>query len=283
LILARHLSMPSFLTRRRSTLITGAVASALVVAAAASAAAIVAPSGSAMASAGAAGASPAVVTAQHAVLARQHAVLARQHAVLAREHAVARAGQGDAQTSAQRLVAFDRVRFSLGELQYENDVAIAKAAAKATAAQAARAAAAKAAAAAAARTAAAGTAAAQETAAQAAPAQETAAQSSATSTSSGSPEQIAQQMLGQFGWSASQFSCLYPLWEHESGWNPAAENPGSGAYGIPQALPGSMMASAGADWQTNPATQIKWGLTYIQSRYGSPCGAWAHEQADNWY
>ena len=99
----------------------------------------------------------------------------------------------------------------------------------------------------------------------------------------GSPRQIAQQMLGQFGWKASQFSCLEPLWYHESGWNPSAMNPSSGAYGIPQALHGSLMASAGSDWQTNPATQIRWGLTYIHDRYGSPCGAWAHEQSANWY
>ena len=99
----------------------------------------------------------------------------------------------------------------------------------------------------------------------------------------GSPRQIARQMLGQFGWKASQFSCLEPLWYHESGWNPSAMNPSSGAYGIPQALQGSMMASAGADWKTNPATQIRWGLTYIHDRYGSPCGAWAHEQTANWY
>ena len=90
-------------------------------------------------------------------------------------------------------------------------------------------------------------------------------------------------MLGQFGWSSSQFSCLQPLWEHESGWSVTAENPTSGAYGIPQSLPGAQMASAGADWQSNAATQIRWGLTYIQGRYGSPCGAWAHEESDNWY
>jgi hypothetical protein len=100
---------------------------------------------------------------------------------------------------------------------------------------------------------------------------------------SGSPEQVAQQLLGQFGWSASQFSCLDPLWAQESGWNVTAENPSSGAYGIPQALPGSKMASAGADWATDAATQIRWGLTYIKSLYGSPCGAWAHEEADGWY
>ena len=118
---------------------------------------------------------------------------------------------------------------------------------------------------------------------KAAAAKAQAAQQTAVTTPSGSPEQIAQQMLSKYGWSQSQFSCLQPLWYHESGWNPSAENPSSGAYGIPQALPGSQMASAGADWQTNPATQIRWGLNYIQSRYGSPCGAWAHEQADNWY
>jgi hypothetical protein len=100
---------------------------------------------------------------------------------------------------------------------------------------------------------------------------------------SGSPQQIAEGMLGQFGWSSGQFSCLSPLWERESGWNVAAQNLSSGAYGIPQALPGSKMASAGADWQTDAATQIRWGLTYINGTYGSPCGAWAHEEAEGWY
>jgi hypothetical protein len=113
---------------------------------------------------------------------------------------------------------------------------------------------------------------------QAQPAQET-----AVIASSGSAKQVAEGMLGQFGWSSSQFSCLQSLWEHESGWNVTAENPTSGAYGIPQALPASQMSSAGSDWQTNAATQIRWGLTYIQSRYGSPCGAWAHEESVNWY
>ena len=109
------------------------------------------------------------------------------------------------------------------------------------------------------------------------------AKKAAVITPSGSPQQIAQQMLGQYGWSSSQFSCLSPLWEHESGWSLTAQNPSSGAYGIPQALPGSQMATAGGDWRTNAATQIKWGLTYIQGRYGSPCGAWAHEQSVGWY
>jgi hypothetical protein len=102
------------------------------------------------------------------------------------------------------------------------------------------------------------------------------------SAASGSPQQIAEGMLGQFGWSG-QFSCLDSLWNVESGWNPTAENPNSGAYGIPQALPGSKMASAGPDWQTDAATQILWGLQYIQSTYGSPCAAWSHEEATGWY
>ena len=99
---------------------------------------------------------------------------------------------------------------------------------------------------------------------------------------SGSPQQIAKAMLGSYGWSSSQFGCLQSLWNAESGWNVYASNP-SGAYGIPQALPGSKMASAGPDWQSNPATQIRWGLGYIKGLYGSPCGAWAHEEADGWY
>jgi hypothetical protein len=100
---------------------------------------------------------------------------------------------------------------------------------------------------------------------------------------SGSAQQIAEAMIGSFGWSSSQFSCLDPLWQHESGWSATAYNAGSGAYGIPQALPGAKIAGAGPDWQTNAATQIKWGLEYIRGLYGSPCGAWAHEQATGWY
>ncbi len=100
---------------------------------------------------------------------------------------------------------------------------------------------------------------------------------------SGSPQQIAEAMLGSFAWSSSQFSCLDLLWAHESGWSVSAYNPGSGAFGIPQALPGSRMASAGPDWQTDAATQIRWGLEYIKGTYGSPCGAWAHEEATGWY
>ncbi|MFK3834394.1 phospholipase [Microbacterium sp. NPDC087868] len=86
----------------------------------------------------------------------------------------------------------------------------------------------------------------------------------------------------QYGWGEDQFSCLSSLWQKESSWNYQAYNP-SGATGIPQALPGSKMASAGSDWQTNAATQIAWGLGYISSVYGTPCSAWGHSQAMNWY
>ena len=99
----------------------------------------------------------------------------------------------------------------------------------------------------------------------------------------GDPRLIAQGLLPDFGFSADQFSCLDSLWTKESGWNPAADNPTSSAFGIPQALPGEKMASAGPDWATNPATQIRWGLGYIAEVYGSPCSAWAHSQANNWY
>jgi hypothetical protein len=120
---------------------------------------------------------------------------------------------------------------------------------------------------------------AQRQAASTTPASTTAAKSTL-----GSPQQVARAMLGSFGWSAaSQFSCLEPLWAHESGWSVSAYNAGSGAFGIPQALPGSRMASAGPDWQTSAATQIKWGLQYIKGTYGSPCAAWAHEEAAGWY
>jgi hypothetical protein len=103
------------------------------------------------------------------------------------------------------------------------------------------------------------------------------------SAATGSPQQIAEAMLGSFGWSSSQFSCLDPLWAHESGWSVTAYNAGTGAYGIPQAMPGGKMASAGPDWQTDAATQIRWGLEYIKDTYGSPCGAWDHEEATGWY
>ncbi|UXN22760.1 lytic transglycosylase domain-containing protein [Curtobacterium flaccumfaciens] len=98
----------------------------------------------------------------------------------------------------------------------------------------------------------------------------------------GSAQAIALQQVTARGWGTDQYNCLVSLWNKESGWRVNAYNP-SGAYGIPQALPGSKMATAGADWQTNPATQITWGLNYIAGVYGTPCGAWGHSQANNWY
>ncbi|TQL54571.1 lytic transglycosylase domain-containing protein [Subtercola boreus] len=126
-------------------------------------------------------------------------------------------------------------------------------------------------------------------------AQNAAASSSSSSSSSGSgapaaatpnpgsAQAIAKAMLADRGMGDDQYSCLVSLWNRESGWRVNAYNAGSGATGIPQALPGSKMASAGADWATNPATQITWGLGYIAGRYGTPCGAWAHSQSAGWY
>jgi hypothetical protein len=98
----------------------------------------------------------------------------------------------------------------------------------------------------------------------------------------GTAESIAYNMLPSFGFSHDQFGCLNDIWTRESGWRYNAEN-ASGAYGIPQALPGSKMASAGANWMTSPTTQIKWGLGYIKATYGTPCDAWAFWQAHGWY
>ena len=85
------------------------------------------------------------------------------------------------------------------------------------------------------------------------------------------------------GFGIDQFPCLDKLFKKESGWNYRATNSSSGAYGIPQALPGKKMASIADDWETNPATQIKWGLGYIEGRYSTPCGAWSHSQSTGWY
>jgi hypothetical protein len=97
------------------------------------------------------------------------------------------------------------------------------------------------------------------------------------------PRQIARRMLKNFHWTQWQFRWLNLLWSRESGWRVHAGNPYSGAYGIPQAVPGSKMATAGPRWSTNPWTQIRWGLRYIKARYGSPHGAWLHELAYGWY
>jgi hypothetical protein len=85
------------------------------------------------------------------------------------------------------------------------------------------------------------------------------------------------------GFELSEMPCLDKLWTKESGWNHKARNTSSGAYGIPQALPGSKMATIADDWETNPATQVKWGLGYIEGRYDTPCGAWSHSQSTGWY
>lgn len=103
-------------------------------------------------------------------------------------------------------------------------------------------------------------------------------------TPAGEAQQIAHDMVIARGWGEGEFTCLVNLWNRESHWNAAASNSSSGAYGIPQALPGSKMAAAGSDWQTNAATQIDWGINYyIAPRYGTPCGAWGHSESVGWY
>lgn len=94
---------------------------------------------------------------------------------------------------------------------------------------------------------------------------------------------VGERMAAAQGWTGEQWYCLYQLWQKESGWRTNAGNTSSGAYGIPQALPGSKMASSGSDWLTNPATQIAWGIGYIKGRYASPCAAWATSQSRGWY
>ncbi|UIX31092.1 lytic transglycosylase domain-containing protein [Streptomyces sp. GQFP] len=117
---------------------------------------------------------------------------------------------------------------------------------------------------------------------------EEAASRSATRDASSFPQQASytiaevQEMARQIV-PADQFQCFSNIVDHESSWNYQADNPSSDAYGLVQALPGSKMSSAGADWATNPATQIKWGLSYMNDRYDSPCGAWNFWQANNWY
>lgn len=105
----------------------------------------------------------------------------------------------------------------------------------------------------------------------------------AAPSSYGTPREIAQSMLASYGWTSGQFMYLNSLWMRESGWDPRAANASSGAYGIPQAMPGGKMASAGPDWPSSAATQIRWGLRYIKNTYGSPLGAWDHEAAYGWY
>lgn len=99
---------------------------------------------------------------------------------------------------------------------------------------------------------------------------------------SGSRNYARLQMV-KFNWGEPEFACLDKLWIRESNWNHLADNPNSSAYGIPQALPGSKMASEGEDWETNYRTQIRWGLGYIKSRHSDPCKAWQHFTKNNWY
>lgn len=99
----------------------------------------------------------------------------------------------------------------------------------------------------------------------------------------GSAQAVAYDMIMARGWDEQQYACLVALWDRESHWNVYAHNPTSGAYGIPQALPGNKMATAGDDWATNPKTQITWGLGYIEGRYGTPCAAWESSETRGWY
>lgn len=99
----------------------------------------------------------------------------------------------------------------------------------------------------------------------------------------GSVKAFALSQVEAKGWNYDQFSCLVKLWERESNWRWNATNKSSGAYGIPQSLPATKMAKAGADWRTNPETQVRWGINYIDGRYGSPCAALVHSDEHNWY
>ncbi|GAB3615069.1 lysozyme family protein [Humibacter ginsengisoli] len=126
--------------------------------------------------------------------------------------------------------------------------------------------------------------AAAEAAAKAAAEAQAAAQALAQANTPDGARAVAQSMMSsKYGWGSDQFQCLNSLWNRESGWNYQAYNSGSGATGIPQALPGSKMAAFGSDWATNAATQIAWGLSYISNSYGTPCAAWGHSQSSGWY
>jgi len=104
-----------------------------------------------------------------------------------------------------------------------------------------------------------------------------------TAPQTGSNRSIGRKMAAAHGWTGVQWDCLNNLWQKESGWSTRSSNSSGTAWGIPQALPGSKMKSAGSDWRTNPATQIKWGIGYIDNRYGTACKAWGHWQSHNWY
>ncbi|MDM7888943.1 phospholipase [Curtobacterium sp. RHCJP20] len=123
-------------------------------------------------------------------------------------------------------------------------------------------------------------AAAERAAAEAAAAAE---RQAAANTVAGAKATASSMASSQYGWGSAQFQCLDHLWTKESGWDYQAVNPNGGATGIPQALPGSKMGTVAADWRTNATTQITWGLQYISAAYGTPCAAWAHSQATNFY
>lgn len=244
------MSRDRIITRKRNKLTIIAVAGALSMATAASAAAAAWPSG------------PSAGTAFSRLTVASSAAAARQSTAedyLGVQHAREIAGRQATLTLLARQAAAGQAA-----ARRAHAVLLAKEAAARQAAQQAAA----------------------RTAARQAPVQQAASQQAASTTApaaSGSPQSIAASMLGSFGWSSSQLSCLQPLWAGESGWSVTASNPSTGAYGIPQAMPGSKMASAGPDWQTNAATQIRWGLGYIKTTYGSPCAAWSHEQSAGWY
>ncbi|MFB2583118.1 hypothetical protein ACEXQD_17860 [Herbiconiux sp. P15] len=125
--------------------------------------------------------------------------------------------------------------------------------------------------------------AAAQAAAEAAAAEQAAAERLALANTPDGARAVAADMVAARGWGSDQMQCLDSLWTKESGWNYQAENASSGAYGIPQSLPGSKMATVADDWATNAVTQITWGLDYIARGYGTPCSAWSHSQSVNWY
>lgn len=111
----------------------------------------------------------------------------------------------------------------------------------------------------------------------------TAALASPAASTASANEALGERMAAARGWAGRQGRCLNWLWTRESGWQIVWNYQGSGAYGIPQSLPAGKMAAAGADWRTDPRTEIRWGLSYIRGTYGTPCVAWGHEEADGWY
>ena len=266
------LSRDRIITRKRNKLTIIAVAGALSMATAGSAAATVWPAARSADTAFTRVTIPAARAASQ--LRAQKRYLSQQAMAIASPQAVT-----------VMLVRQAEAAREAAAVKAARKAAAVKAARKAAAVKAAREAAAKAAQQKTAPRPAAVQAAARLTAAQRAAAQQAASRQAVTTvpTVPSSPRNIAVAMLATFGWSSNQFSCLQPLWAAESGWRVNASNPNTGAYGIPQALPGSKMASAGADWQSDAATQIRWGLGYIKGSYGSPCAAWGHQRSTGWY